>query len=133
MKIVARFILLSVVLAPGRLVQTQLYSSSPQPDEVQIAAKVAEKMLIHKVEPDACPHVAMAARVIGTVVVAIRIGRNGDVIYTKVISGPQTLRKAVLDAVRKYKYHPYLLNFKAVDVDTTVSVTVDQLRARGCP
>lgn len=131
MKIVARFILLSVVLAPGRLVQTQLYSSSPQPDEVQIAAKVAEKMLIHKVEPDACPHVAMAARVIGTVVVAIRIGRNGDVIYTKVISGPQTLRKAVLDAVRKYKYQPYLLNGNAVDVETTVSVAIDTLR--GCP
>ena len=46
------------------------------------------------------------------------------------------LQKPVLDAVRKYKYKPYLmaldhsftsfpLNGKAVEVETTVSVTMD--------
>jgi len=35
------------------------------------------------------------------------------------------LSKPVLDSVRKYKYKPYLLNGKAVDVETTVWVTMD--------
>ena len=37
------------------------------------------------------------------------------------------LRKPVLDAIRKYKYKPYLLSGKAVEVETTVSVTMDSL------
>ena len=48
--------------------------------------------------------------------------------YSKVISGPAMLRKPILDAVRKYQYKPYLLNGKAVEVETTVSVTVDNYR-----
>jgi len=78
----------------------------------------------------------MAAHVIGTVVVAIVIDKNGDVLHPKIISGPAMLQKPVLDAVRKYKYKPYLmaldhsftsfpLNGKAVEVETTVSVTMD--------
>jgi protein TonB len=67
----------------------------------------------------------MAARVTATVVLAIVIDKNGDVLHPKVISGPAMLRKPVLDAVRKYKYKPYLLNGKAVEVETTVSVTMD--------
>lgn len=67
----------------------------------------------------------MAARVTATVVLDITIGRTGDVRFAKVISGPAMLLKPVLDAVRKYKYKPYLLNGKALEVETTVSVTMD--------
>jgi protein TonB len=67
----------------------------------------------------------MAAWVTGTVVVAILIDRNGDVLHPKVISGPAMLKKPVLDAVRKYKYKPYLLNGRAVEAETTVLVTMD--------
>jgi len=38
------------------------------------------------------------------------------------------LRKPVLDAVKKYKYKPYLLNNNAVEVVSTVSVEVDSRR-----
>jgi protein TonB len=132
MKTAFCIVLLSAILAPCLHAQTQTpHAATPQPCEIQISAGVAEKLLIHKVEPDACPHIAMAARVIGTVVVAYVIDKNGDVLHTKVVSGPRMLQKAVLDAVRKYKYKPYLLNGKAVEVETTVSVTIDSLR--GCP
>ena len=67
----------------------------------------------------------MPAHVIGTVVVAIGIDKNGEVLHPKVISGPALLQKRVLDAVRNYKYKPYLLNGTAVGVKTTVSVTLD--------
>lgn len=67
----------------------------------------------------------MAARIKATVIVAFVIDKNGYVLRPKVVSGPAMLRKPVLDAVRKYKYKPYLLNGEAVAVGTTVSVTMD--------
>jgi len=94
------------------------------PHKVHMSPEVAEKFLIHKVEI-ICPRIPMAARVTATVVVTIVIDKNGDVLHPKVISGPAMLRKPVLDAVRKYKYKPYLLNGKAVEVETTVRVTRD--------
>ena len=135
MKNTAYFILLSTILAHGLLAQTHANSSAPQPYQLQISAGVAEKLLIHKAEI-VCPRVPMAAHVIGTVVVAIVIDKNGDVLHPKIISGPAMLQKPVLDAVRKYKYKPYLMALdnsftsfpphgKAVEVETTVSVTMD--------
>jgi protein TonB len=132
MKTLAWFVLLFAISAPGLLAQAKTSSAAPpQPYEIQISSVVAEKLLVHKVEPDACPHVAMAARVTGTVVVAFEIDQKGNVLHLKVVSGPKMLQKAVFDAVRKYKYNPYLLNGKAVEVETTVSVAIDTLH--GCP
>jgi protein TonB len=130
MKTAACFALLSAILAPGLLARTQASSSSTQaPYEIQISAGVAEKLLIHKVDPDTCTHIAMAARVTGTVVLTITIDKEGNVLHPRVVSGPKMLQQMVLDAVRKYKYKPYLLNGKAVEVETTVSVRLTS----GCP
>lgn len=124
MKTAACIVLLSVIFAQGLLAQTKAATTAAsQPREIRISAGVAEKLLIHKAMPVLSPE-AMEAH--GTVVVVIEIGINGDVRYSKVISGPAILRKPVLDAVRKYKYKPYLLNNNAVEVQTTVSVTLNQ-------
>jgi protein TonB len=120
MKTLACFVLLSAILVPGLLAQTQANSGTQQPYEIQISAGVAEKLLIHKVEP-VWSQTAMEAR--GTVVVIIEIGKNGDVLSSKVISGPSMLSNPVLDAIRKYKYKPFILNGETVEVETTVYVT----------
>jgi protein TonB len=124
MKAIACCVLFLAVVAPGLFAQTNARSSTEQPYEVQISIGVAEKLLVHKADI-ICPRIAMPAHVIGTVGVAIEIDQNGDVHRSKVISGPALLQKRVLDAVRKYKYKPYLLNGKAVSVETTVWVTLD--------
>jgi protein TonB len=125
MKIFTWFVIFSAILAPGLFAQTKANSvTTPQPLYIRISAEVAEKLLIRKAEI-ICPRIPMAARITATVVVAILIDKNGDVLLPRVISGPAMLRKPVLDAVRKYKYKPYLLNGKAVEVETTVSVTMD--------
>jgi protein TonB len=126
MKIFAWFVLFSAILAPGLVAQAQANSATtPQSHSIRISAGAAEKLLIHKVEVCYDPRRAWASRVTGTVVVALEIDRNGDVLHPTVVSGPMLLRKPVLDAVQKYyKYKPYLLNGKAVDVETTVSVFV---------
>jgi len=87
-------------------------------------------MVVHKAEL-ACPKMGMPARVTGTVVVKVLIDTNGNVVNPKVVSGPLMLQKAVLEAVRDYKYKPYTLNSKAVEAVTTISVAVDTYR--DCP
>jgi periplasmic protein TonB len=56
--------------------------------------------------------------------VAIEIDKNGNVLVPTVVSGPAMLRQMVLDTVRQYKYKPYLLNGKAANVETTVTVAM---------
>ena len=126
MKKAACFVLTLAILSIRLLAQTN--PTKVLPYEISISPEVAEKLLIHKVDPDACPHIAMAAHVIGTVVVDFDIDKNGNVLHPTAISGPAMLRKSVLDAVRKYKYKPYLLKGKAVEVETTVSVQIDTVR-----
>jgi len=92
------------------------------PYEIEVTPSVAEKLLIHKEEVQS-PHYPMQARVMGTVVIAVEIGKEGTVLYAKVISGPKMLRQPILDAVRKYRYKPYLFNGKPAVFDTKVSVT----------
>jgi TonB family protein len=133
MKTAVCLILPLAIFALGLHAQKQVSSpSTTQPYEIKyeinISPGVAEKLLIHKVDPDACPHIAMAAHVIGTVVVAFDIDKNGNVLRPSVVSGPATLQKPTLDAVRKYKYKPYLLNGQTVVVGTTVSVQIDTVR-----
>jgi hypothetical protein len=130
MKTASFLILLSAILCPVLFAQTHPNSGTQQPSEIHISADVAQKLLIHKAELQ-CPKVSMPPRIIAAVVVAFEIDRAGNVCKPKVVSGPPFLRKPVLDAVSKYKYKPYLLNGKAVDVETTVLVAVDT--ARDCP
>jgi outer membrane biosynthesis protein TonB len=50
----------------------------------------------------------MEGRVSGTVVIQFVLGKHGEVLCPRVISGPQLLQQSVLDAIRKYEYKPYL-------------------------
>ena len=121
MKTAACFALLSAILATGLLAQTNAPSvTTPEPAKVRISAAVAKKLLIHEVEIRYPPRAG--SRVSGTVIVAIEIDKNGNVLHPAVLSGPSMWYELALDAVQKYKYKPYLLKGRAVDVETTVSI-----------
>ncbi len=89
-----------------------------------MSPKVAETLLIHKEEP-ACEKDSYGVKVMGTVVIAITIDKNGTVSHTRTLSGPKILRPLSLATVRKYRYKPYLLNNKPVEVETVVSILID--------
>jgi protein TonB len=38
------------------------------------------------------------------------------------VSGPPVLQQAAIDAVRQWRYKPYLLNGEPVEVETTIEV-----------
>ena len=50
------------------------------------------------------------------------INQTGDVESVELISGHPMLAPAALDAVRQWKYRPYLLNGIAVAMETQVMV-----------
>ncbi len=68
------------------------------------------------------PVAAKAAGIKGTVVLEAKISKNGSVTDLKVVSGPPELQQAAMDAVRTWKYKPYLLNGEPVEVRTRVNV-----------
>jgi protein TonB len=78
-------------------------------------------LLIEKTLPS-YPVIAKAARVEGTVVLQATISRNGTIENLRAVGGPAMVRQAALDAVRSWRYRPYLLDGVAVEVETTVSV-----------
>lgn len=65
---------------------------------------------------------AKKARVQGTVVLKATIGADGNVGNLDVVSGPQLLRQSSLDAVKTWKYKPYLLNGNPVVVETRINI-----------
>ena len=78
-------------------------------------------MLLKKVAPE-YPPVALVARVSGTVVLQASISKEGGVEKLLVISGPEMLQQAALDAVKQWRYRPYTLNGEPVGVMTSVIV-----------
>jgi len=78
-------------------------------------------MLLQKTVP-LYPPIAKAARVSGTVVLQATISKTGTIENLRVISGPAMLQQAAMDAVKSWRYRPYLLNGDPVEVETTVNV-----------
>jgi len=96
-------------------------SVSKAPQKVSISAGVAVGLLMRKTTP-VYPAIAKATRISGTVVVQGTISKSGTIEGARAINGPTVLRQAALDAVKTWRYKPYLLDNQPVAADTTVSV-----------
>jgi TonB family protein len=68
------------------------------------------------------PQIARSSGIEGSVVVDASIDPNGNVIATKVISGPPILRQAAVDALRRWKYAPGTLNGTPIALHLTVTI-----------
>jgi TonB family protein len=91
------------------------------PKIVNVSAGVAVGMLVQKTPP-VYPQIAKTARVTGTVVIQAVISKTGTIDDLHVVSGPEMLRQAALDAVRTWRYRPYMLNNEPIAVETTVNM-----------
>src|SRR6202043_3105386 len=91
------------------------------PQRVRVSAGVTSGLLIRKVQPN-YPPLARQARIQGTVVLHAVISKAGSIENLTVVSGHPMLAPAAIDAVKQWKYKPYLLNGEPVEVDTEVQV-----------
>ena len=85
-------------------IPTQLPSAGPR-----VSEGVVEPTLIHKIAPS-YPMQARTERISGKVVLLATIGADGSVGEIAVVSGSPILAEASKEAVRKWRYHPAMLN-----------------------
>jgi TonB family protein len=78
-------------------------------------------MLLEKTDP-VYPPIARAARVSGTVVLQAAISKTGTIEGLHIVSGPEMLQQAAFDAVKTWRYRPYLVQGEPVRVLTTINV-----------
>jgi len=93
----------------------------PNLQRVRVSQGVSQGLLVHKVEPK-YPNLARQAHVQGTVQLHALVGKDGKVETVQVMSGQPMLASAAVQAVREWKYKPYLLNGKPVEIDTDITV-----------
>ena len=97
-------------------------SPAPMPAKrMRIASRVAEANLIHDVAPQ-YPSEAGRARIEGTVVLMALIGKDGSVHDVQVESGLPILAQAAIDAVRQWRYRPYVIDGQPVEVDSRITI-----------
>ncbi len=77
--------------------------------------------LIRRVEP-LYPPLARNARIQGSVVLDAVISKEGAIENLRLISGHPLLVTAAVDAVRQWRYKPYILNDGPIEVETQITV-----------
>jgi periplasmic protein TonB len=82
---------------------------------------MSEGDLVHKILP-AYPVLARAARLQGQVVLQAVISKQGGIENLRVLSGHPMLVPAAIEAVRQWRYRPYILNSEPVEVETQITV-----------
>ena len=94
-------------------------SEKGAPDE--ISQKEMRGMVVKKVAPE-YPAAAKKAGIQGEVKLKATIGKTGDVENLQVVSGPAELAPSAVEAVKQWKYRPYMKNGQAVEVMTDITV-----------
>jgi periplasmic protein TonB len=91
------------------------------PISLSVSSGVMAGNLLVKTMPQ-YPAIPKAAHIQGTVVLQATISKSGSIQNLRVISGHPMLQQAAMDAVRSWRYKPYLLNGEPVEVETTINV-----------
>ena len=110
--------------ALGSTRSVPVLAKTPEPTpikRIRVASRVAEANLIHDVAPQYPPE-AGRARIEGAVVLMAVIGKDGSVQDVRVESGLPLLAQAAIEAVKQWRYRPYLLNGEPVEVDSRITI-----------
>ena len=105
----------------GGIIGTAAPIPKVQVQRIRVSSGVTQGLVMHRVEPT-YPPIAKTARIQGTVILAAVIGKDGTIQNLHVVSGHPLLTGAAMDAVKQWKYRPYILNGEPVEVDTQVEV-----------
>jgi protein TonB len=95
--------------------------SPPKPTRPLRVSQMAEGSLSYRVQP-AYPPLARQARIQGEVRLRAIISKTGIIENLTVLGGHVMLVAAALEAVRQWRYRPYILNGEPVEVETEITV-----------
>jgi protein TonB len=91
------------------------------PQKLRVSSGVAEGLKIHDVTPT-YPQMARIAHIQGDVLLQATISKSGVIENLHAVQGHPILIQAAMDAVKQWKYKPYILNGEPVEVETTIKV-----------
>jgi TonB family protein len=115
----------AVALATGASAVALRLEVSAAQDQSQPPKKIhvkAESMkLVTEVDP-VYPEEAKKAGIQGSVILDAIVGKDGAPEHLAVQTGPKELQQSALDAVRQWRWEPFLLNGDPIEVETTVTV-----------
>jgi TonB family protein len=96
-------------------------AQKPKPKSIRVGGRVAAANLIDQVTP-VYPKDAKKHHIQGAVVLHAIIAQDGTMKAVEYVSGPPELTDSAIEAVKKWRYKPTLLNGDPIEVDTTISV-----------
>jgi periplasmic protein TonB len=114
---------MSGIATAGELPNLASGSKAPAPvlQTTSVSQGVSRGLLVKQVQPT-YPSYAVQMRVEGTVQLLATISKTGDITAVKILSGDPQLVKAAADAVKQWKYKPYLLNGEPIEIQTQITV-----------
>jgi protein TonB len=97
--------------------------STPTPvlQTMSVSQGVSQGLLLRKVQPG-YPSNALRLHIEGPVQLRATISKNGNISAVKILSGDPQLAQAAVEAVKQWKYKPYLLNGQPVEIETQVTI-----------
>jgi TonB family protein len=104
--------------APGGGAQS---NSIPEVAATELSPQVAERYLMQRIEP-AYPDAAREQHIQGQVLLKAKVGKDGTVQELKAISGDPQLSIAAGDAVRQWRFLPFLKAGRPVEFQTQIAV-----------
>jgi TonB family protein len=103
------------------IVTSGITVARPVQQSLRVSQGVLQGQIVKKVQPR-YPASALRMHIQGVVSLGATISKDGDVTNVKQLSGDKSLGAAAVDAVKEWKYKPYLLDGHPVEVQTTISV-----------
>jgi len=103
------------------LMDNQIKGPTPVLQTLNVSQGVSQGLLVKKAQPT-YPANALRLHLEGAVQLLATISKNGDISAVKTLSGDPQLARAATDAVKQWKYKPYLLNGEPVEIQTQITV-----------
>jgi periplasmic protein TonB len=91
------------------------------PKHLRVSSGVAEGLKTHNVTPR-YPVEARQQGIQGDVLLQAMIDTKGNLVKLKVVQGDPILVAAAVDAVKQWRYRPYILKGEPMEVETTIRV-----------
>jgi TonB family protein len=101
--------------------QTKPRDAHAKPPSARVPSEVMERLLVHKVDP-VYPEAARRANIQGVVVLEAIVAADGSVVNLRPVSGSGSLTSAAMDAVRWWRFRPYLTHGEPVPVQTSFAI-----------
>jgi len=115
----AKYVLCMAIVAVTCVAQQSTNSASPS--TVQLSPDEADKLLVERVVPQ-YPESGITNQIQNNEILSLQVDEQGNVADAKVKMGHPAFTQQSLDAVKQWKYRPYLVNDSPVRFETTVLI-----------